>query len=124
MSTFTNTIKDLKAFVPSKEFDVSTQFYKDLGFTMISDADVVREFEIGKFRFLLQNFHVAEWANNSVMQLEMDDLDSWVEHVNASGVEENYESVRVAGPMQHSETLRILHVVDPAGVCWNFTENG
>ena len=31
-------ITEIKAFVPSKNFDLSKQFYKDLGFTMASDG--------------------------------------------------------------------------------------
>jgi hypothetical protein len=32
-------ITEIKAFVPPKNFEVSKQFYKDLGFTMASDGD-------------------------------------------------------------------------------------
>jgi len=33
------SITEIKAFVPSKNFGLSKQFYQDLGFTMASDDD-------------------------------------------------------------------------------------
>ncbi|MFM7432018.1 MAG: glyoxalase, partial [Gammaproteobacteria bacterium] len=60
-------ILDLKAFLPSKDFSVSRHFYRELGFAEnFANADVA-EFEIGGFRFLLQDRYVAEWAGNFMM---------------------------------------------------------
>ena len=37
MSTITDGIIDLKAFLPAKDFETSTRFYQDLGFTLNAD---------------------------------------------------------------------------------------
>ena len=47
-------VTEIKAFVPSKDFEVSKQFYKDLGFTMASegggDAEMIRQLHIKHLR--------------------------------------------------------------------------
>jgi len=48
-------VLDLKTFVPSKDHDLAKQFYSDLGFTLSWSNDQIAEFQIGSFRFLLQN---------------------------------------------------------------------
>ena len=51
-----NTVRSTFPFVPAKEFEVATQFHKDLGFAHPSDDDEVRTFTLGGCGFLLQDF--------------------------------------------------------------------
>ena len=37
-------VTEIKAFVPSKNFELSKQFYKDLGFTMASEGGGIAYF--------------------------------------------------------------------------------
>ena len=49
------TVKRIFPFVPAKDFDLSTQFYKELGFACLNeDAGDFRMFRLGQFGFLLQ----------------------------------------------------------------------
>ena len=84
-------VRDLKAFVPAKEFAVSRRFYTDLGFTEKWYNEQVAEFEIGNFRFLLQNFYVKELAENYMMQLHVEDGDAWWKRISAAGLKEKYQ---------------------------------
>ncbi len=34
-------VTEIKAFVPSKDFGISKEFYKDLGFTLASEAHLL-----------------------------------------------------------------------------------
>ena len=47
-------VVDIKAFVPSKDSNISKAFYTDLGFTGNWRSDEIAELQIGSFRFLLQ----------------------------------------------------------------------
>ena len=60
---------DVKAFVPTKDHELSKAFYTDLGFTINWSNDEIAELQIGSFRFLLQKFYVAEHAGNFMMSL-------------------------------------------------------
>ena len=48
------SVIDLKAFVPAKDPAIARQFYSDLGFKQNWANDEIAEFQIGAFRFLLQ----------------------------------------------------------------------
>ena len=71
-----NTI-ELKAFVPAKDFELSKQFYQDVGFTLASDSDGIAYFHRENVSFLLQNFYVKEFADNFMMHLLVESVDAW-----------------------------------------------
>ena len=52
-------VTDLKAFVPTRDPELSKKFYADLSFTINWSNDQIAELQIGSFRFLLQTFYVA-----------------------------------------------------------------
>ena len=67
-------VPDLKAFIPTRDPELSKQFYTDLGFTVNWSNDQIAELQIGSFRFLLQTFYVAEHAGNFMMTLNVEDI--------------------------------------------------
>jgi hypothetical protein len=70
-----------RPFVPARDFALSKRFYEALGFEKLLDGDVAI-FGIGTNSFNLQNRFEKEWALNFMMQLMVDDLDSWWSHIN------------------------------------------
>ena len=84
-------VTEIKAFVPSKDFEVSKQFYQDLGFTLASEGGGVAYFHFGHVSFLLQDFCAAGLAENFMMHILVEDVDAWWHHVQASGVLSKYE---------------------------------
>ena len=115
-------VVDLKTFVPAKDFQVSAQYYKDLGFTLNRDEDGIKEFQIGAFRFLLQDYWVEDWAGNFMMYLQVDDLEAWWKHIQQTQVTEKYEGIRATAPKLQPDGTSIVHLTDPAGVCWNIVQ--
>jgi hypothetical protein len=69
-----------RPFIPAKDFHVSKLFYEALGFQKVLDADVAI-FNAGSGGFILQPYYRKEWAENCMMQLMVDDLDAWWEHI-------------------------------------------
>lgn len=63
------SVLDLKAFVPAKDFTLAKQFYVDLGFSLLWGSEELAAFQVGEFRFLLQNYYVEQWASNFMMHL-------------------------------------------------------
>lgn len=70
-------VTEIKAFVPSKDFELSKQFYKDLGFTMAWDGGGIAYFHFGPVSFLLQDFCAESFAENFMMHLLVEDVQSW-----------------------------------------------
>lgn len=116
-----NTV-ELKAFIPSKDFNVSKQFYSDLGFIKASDQDGVAYFHSGHCSFLLQDFYSQSLAENLMMHLLVEDIASWHKQILNSGVADKY-GVTVSKVTKQSWGMLDFVVHDPSGVLWRFAQN-
>lgn len=117
-----SAVQDLKTFVPAKDHRLAKQFYCDLGFKLTWTSDQIAEFEIGSFRFLLQNFYVQPFAENFMMHLMVDDADTWWEHIKAIGLKEKYPDIMLKPPAVQPWGLRVLYLSDPTGVLWHIAD--
>ena len=115
-------VLDLKTFVPAKNYDVARKFYSDLGFKLNWSNDQIAEFQIGSFRFLLQNFYVEQYASNFMMHLMVDDADAWWKHIEELRLTEKYVSVTAKPPALQPWGLRVLYLTDPSGVLWHIAD--
>lgn len=61
VTCLSQTIRAVRPMVPAKDFDVSLQFYVDLGFQQRMLTDRLAEMTLGACSFLLQNYYVREW---------------------------------------------------------------
>jgi hypothetical protein len=118
----TKMIHDLKTFVPAKDFALSRSFYKDLGFQENFAGVDVAEFQIGGYRFLLQNYYVAEYAGNFMMQLLCDDVAPWWEKINRAEFLERHPGVMRKAPELQAWGLRVMFISDPSGVLWHIAD--
>lgn len=115
-------ITDLKAFVPAKDFAESRRFYKDIGFEETFCNSDVAEFQIGNFRFLLQNYFVDAWASNFMMQLMVSDVDEWWRKLSTSEATRRLPQIILKPPELQPWGLRVMYVSDPSGVLWHIAE--
>lgn len=116
------TITEIKAFVPSQDFERSKQFYQDLGFTMASEGGGVAYFHWGHVSFLLQDFCQPSLAENFMMHLLVEDVQAWWDRVQASGVLTKY-GVRVTPLEDQPWRMRDFCLYDPSGVLWRIGQN-
>lgn len=115
-------ITEIKAFVPSKDFETSKQFYRDLGFTMASEGGGVAYFHYGSVSFLLQDFCAPSLAENFMMHILVEDADAWWWHVQDSGVPAKY-GVKVTELQTQPWRMRDFCLYDPSGVIWRIGQN-
>ena len=113
---------EIKAFVPAKDFELSKQFYQDLGFTLKSDFDGVAYFCHGNSAFLLQNFYHKDHAENFMMHLLVNCVDDWWSRVQQQNIVQRY-GVQCSPPEQRPWGMRDFVVIDPSGVLWRIGEN-
>ncbi|MGR4871503.1 VOC family protein [Variovorax sp. LARHSF232] len=113
---------EIKAFVPSQDFELSKRFYKDLGFTMASDGGGIAYFHHGNCAFLLQDYYEKAFAENLQMHLLVEDVQAWWLHVQDSGIAARY-GVRVTSPVEQPWAMIDFALVDPCGVCWRIGQN-
>lgn len=108
-------VTEIKAFVPAKNFDVSKQFYKDIGFTMASEGGGVAYFHFEHVSFLLQDFCADSFAENFMMHMLVEDVDAWWDRVSKSGVKARYGAKLTQIELQPWR-MRDFCVTDPSGV--------
>jgi uncharacterized glyoxalase superfamily protein PhnB len=115
-------VTEIKAFVPAKDFALSKQFYRDVGFTMASEGGGVAYFHVGEASFLLQDFCADGFAENFMMHLLVADVDAWWTRVDASGVVARY-GVTLSPIEQQPWRMRDFCLTDPSGVVWRIGQN-
>jgi uncharacterized glyoxalase superfamily protein PhnB len=115
-------ITEIKAFVPSKNFETSKQFYKDIGFTMASEGGGVAYFHFDHVSFLLQDFCAEGFAENFMMHILVEDVDAWWSRVQESGVTAKY-GVKLSSIQAQPWRMRDFCLTDPSGVLWRIGQN-
>jgi hypothetical protein len=115
------SIRDMKVYVPAKDFALSKRFYAALGFRMSEGWGGTADFELDGNRFRLQDYYVKDWANNFMFVVGVDDVDAWHEHVQAMAASGEFGRMSVKPP-EPVDDSRVLHVVDPSGVLLVFVE--
>ena len=110
-----------RPFLPAKDFELSKRFYEALGFTKVLDGEVAI-FRIGASGFILQKYFQKEWAENSMMQLMVDDLDSWWTHVSSLALPTRFGVPAPKPPAVQPWGLRVAYVIDPSGVLWHVAQ--
>jgi len=113
---------EVKAFVPAKDFELSKQFYRDIGFTMASDGGGVAYFHHGQASFLLQDFCIEEHVSNFMMHLLVEDVDAWHQAVMDNRIAEKYQ-VKVGQVVLQPWRMRDFELFDPSGVLWRIAQN-
>lgn len=113
---------DVKVFVPSKDFNVSVAFYEALGWRCNWRSDGLAEMELAAARLYLQKYYTREWAENSMIFVDVDDAQAW--YAFALGVIESgaFPGTRVEEPRYESYGAFVTFVWDPSGVLIHFAQ--
>jgi len=115
-------IKSMNVYVPAKDFELSKRFYTALGFTLTEGWAGSFDCRLGNALFRLQNYYVKDWANNFMMQFDVDDANEWYEHVKPIIESGEFGDARVMLPEAVTDDTIITHVVDPSGVLLIFIQ--
>jgi hypothetical protein len=113
----------LQPFVPSgSEFHKSKQLFQDIGFNVSWDAGDYIGFERDGCRFILQNYNNNAFAENFMISVGVSNAEEFRNYIISKGLPEKY-GVKVG-----TVTLQLygkeVNIIDIAGVCWHFVEQG
>ena len=89
----------IRPFIGAKDFELSRSFYLDLGFQeriLFPDMSLFITEQIG---FYLQNAYVRDWIDNSMIFLEVDDVDRYWKELMALDLATKYKGVKLT-PIQ------------------------
>jgi hypothetical protein len=114
--------KSIRAFIGAKNFEESRSFYKELGFeesTISKNMSYIRVSD--KLGFYLQDAYVEDWINNSMIFLEVDDVNIYWKELQSLELHQRYKNVKLT-PIREEKWGRECFLHDPSGVLWHFGE--
>ncbi len=112
----------VRPFVPAEDCPLSKRFYQALGFTPAHEDDTVAILETGSFSFILQNFYVADFADNCMVQLLVRDVDAWWARMGVDKLVADFEVKPPSAPALQCWGLTLGFVFDSSGVLWHVAE--
>ena len=111
----------LQPFVPSgNSFEASKQLFVEIGFNIRWDSGDYVGFEKDACRFILQKFDNRDFAENFMISVTVDNVETFRETVIAKGIPEKF-GIRISKAIQQPYGKEV-NLVDIAGVCWHFVE--
>ncbi len=114
--------KSIRTFIGAKDYQQSRDFYKDLGFEEIVLFHNMCLFKVNEnLGFYLQDAYVKKWVDNSMIFLEVDDLEKCQKDLLAKELGKKYKKVRVSD-IKVETWGRELFMHDPSGILWHFGE--
>ncbi len=114
-----NKVKSIRTFIGAKNYQISRNFYRDIGFQEVVLSPDMSYFSMEGLGFYLQNAYVKDWVNNSMIFMEVVDLESFWAHLVALNLDEKYENVRLL-PIRELDWGKECFLHDPSGVLWHF----
>lgn len=111
----------IRPFIGAKNFEISCNFYRDLGFEEVILGNNMSYFKTETLGFYLQDAYVKDWIDNSMIFMEVDDVSRYWNELSALDLSSKYEGVRLV-PIINYDWGRECFLHDPAGVLWHFGE--
>lgn len=109
----------IRPFIGAKDYALSRSFYKDMGFQEHVLSDNMSLFITDHIGFYLQDMYLKEWINNTMIFLEVDDVDRYWNELLALDLTSKYEGVRLT-PIRNYDWGRECFMHDPSGILWHF----
>ena len=111
--------RSIRPFIGAKDYELSRSFYRDLGFqeTVLSPNMCV--FKTDLIAFYLQDAYIPDWIDNSMIFLEVDDVDRYWRQLSALDLPAKYKGTRLTG-IKDDDWGRECFLHDPSGILWHF----
>ncbi|MFI0490306.1 glyoxalase [Flavobacterium sp.] len=113
--------KSIRPFIGAKNFELSRSFYCDLGFKEIIISNDMCYFDLDGFGFYLQNAFVKDWIENTMVFMEVENVNQFWNELLDLGLTSKYSNVKLV-PIRELEWGKECFVHDPSGILWHFGE--
>jgi hypothetical protein len=111
----------IRPFIGAENFELSRSFYKDLGFQESILSHNMSYFKKQGLGFYLQDAYVKDWIDNTMVFLEVEDVDKYWNELSALDLTNKYKGVRLT-PIRKYDWGRECFLHDPSGILWHFGE--
>lgn len=109
----------IRPFIGAKDYELSRSFYRDMGFREVVLSPDMCLFTTESIGFYLQNAYVQDWVDNTMVFVEVNDVDNYWKQLQALNLDAKYTNVRLV-PVKSYDWGKECFVHDPSGVLWHF----
>jgi hypothetical protein len=113
--------KSIRPFIGAKDFELSRNFYTDLGFKETILSNNMSVFKIDELAFYLQDAYVQDWIDNSMIFLEVENIALYWDNLLALNLTAKYKNVKIV-PIKSYNWGKECFIHDPSGVLWHIGE--
>lgn len=113
--------RSIRPFIGARDFEVSRSFYRDLGFQEKIVAHNMSYFQTQGLGFYLQDAYVRDWIDNTMVFMEVEDVNRFWNELLALDLPAKYRNVRLT-PVKTYDWGRECFLHDPSGILWHFGE--
>ncbi|MGC1204190.1 MAG: glyoxalase [Flavobacteriaceae bacterium] len=114
-------VKSIRAFIGAKNYNISRAFYLDFGFEEIKIPFKMSYFKSGDFGFYLQDAYVKDWINNSMIFLEVENVEDHLTQIKKLNLNSKYKNVKIS-EIHYNDWGNEYFIHDPSGILWHIGE--
>ena len=112
-------VRSIRSFIGAADYEQSRRFYHELGFEVSIVSPKMCYISIDQdIGFYLQDYYVKDWINNSMLFLEVEDLDDYYRTLDAKQLTQKYQGVKLS-KIVSNDWGREFFLHDPSGVLWH-----
>ena len=112
-------LQSIRPFIGAKDYTISRNFYRDLRFEEVILSETMSLFRSGAIGFYLQNYYVQDWIDNSMIFLEVDNVERYYSELSALDFTSKYPTAKLM-PIRNEDWGRECFLLDPSGILWHF----
>ena len=116
-----HTAKSIRPFLGAKNFELSRRFYQDWGFQEMVLSPDLSVFKLDQLAFYLQRAYVKDWIDNSMIFLEVDNVERYHQELSAMELPNKYDGVKLS-LVRIEDWGKECFLHDPSGILWHIGE--
>ncbi len=113
--------KSIRPFIGAKNFEVSAPFTARVGFEKVVLHPKLFLFQTNGAAFYLQDAYVKDWVDNTMVFLEVINVERHYQELAALDLPGKFPGVRLE-PVAFNHGARECFLHDPSGILWHFGE--
>ncbi|MEO6315169.1 MAG: glyoxalase [Chitinophagaceae bacterium] len=113
------TARSIRPFIGAKDYALSQSFYRDAGFTETIISHDMSLYTLDQTGFYLQKAYVKDWIDNTMIFLEVQDVDLYLKQLQGLDLVSKYPGVKLTA-IRDYDWGRECFMHDPSGVLWHF----
>jgi hypothetical protein len=115
------TAKSIRPFLGAKNFELSRHFYQDWGFEETVLSPDLSVFKLDQIAFYLQRAYVKDWIENTMIFLEVENVERYHQELSAMELISKYDGVKLS-QVRIEDWGKECFLHDPSGILWHIGE--